>query len=322
MKKALIGSAAAFGLLVVGFCVYAGVRYQQRESIPFFYRKTTGAYWSAGTTVSATPLNLDVAGVSVLDRAQMGVGPKHLVADPFLARSGSEWFVFYEIMGATGADIGVSRVSLDGENEYLGIALDEPFHLSYPFVFESGGSHYLVPESKSSESIRLYRADEFPLRWSLEAEFLKGIALSDPTLIEIEDHWYLFAEAAGELHLFSAPELFGPWAPHPQNPIRVGNYSRPAGRVGFFDGRLLRFGQDQFGGYGRGVYGFEIEQITPTTYRESAIQGNPVLTATGNGFAKNGMHHIDAHRLEDGRYLVAVDGAGYGRERIGFSIWN
>ena len=48
---------------------------------------------------------------------------------------------------------------------YRQVVLDEPFHLSYPYVFEFEGEHYMVPESHQDRSLRLYRAVDFPTRW-------------------------------------------------------------------------------------------------------------------------------------------------------------
>ena len=64
------------------------------------------------------------------------------VADPFLLQRGDGLYLFYETKSAQQGrgQIGVA-VSSDGGASFrhLGIALDLPWHLSYPFVFEHGG---------------------------------------------------------------------------------------------------------------------------------------------------------------------------------------
>lgn len=47
---------------------------------------------------------------------------------------------------------------------YLGLALDEPWHLSYPFVFTWRNSTYLLPEGAASGTLRLYSAVDYPLK--------------------------------------------------------------------------------------------------------------------------------------------------------------
>ena len=64
--------------------------------------------------------------------------------------------------------IGVARSTDAGLRwEHLGTALEEPWHLSYPFVYSWNGSVYMVPESSSQGVLNLYRATDFPLHWKL-----------------------------------------------------------------------------------------------------------------------------------------------------------
>src|SRR3954468_4215816 len=84
------------------------------------------------------------------------------VADPFMIRSDGEWYLFFEVMNSvTGkGEIGLAQ-SVDGVSwEYQQIVLSEDFHLSYPYVFEWNGSHYMIPETLSRGVVSLYRAEE------------------------------------------------------------------------------------------------------------------------------------------------------------------
>ena len=64
------------------------------------------------------------------------------VADPFLLQRDGKLYLFYKTKAAQlgRGQIGVA-VSSDGgaSFQHLGVALDLPWHLSYPFVFEHGG---------------------------------------------------------------------------------------------------------------------------------------------------------------------------------------
>lgn len=71
------------------------------------------------------------------------------VADPFMIRGGGEWHMFFEILPqADEKGVIALASSADGLKwRYRQVVLDEPFHLSYPYVFEFEGEHYMIPES-------------------------------------------------------------------------------------------------------------------------------------------------------------------------------
>ena len=74
------------------------------------------------------------------------------------------------------------------------------------------------------------------------------------------------------------------------------------------EGRLVRFTQDCVPIYGKQVRAFAITELTSTAYAEYEIEQSPVLVPEGDGWNATGMHHVDAHRLEDGTFLACVDG--------------
>jgi hypothetical protein len=236
------------------------------------------------------------------------------VADPFMVKEGGVWFMFFEIMDAKSyrGKIGLA-LSEDGIKwSYQGIVIDEPFHLSYPYVFKWHNDYYLIPECYTANAIRLYKAVEFPLRWSLDGELLQG-SYVDASIFRHDDQWWLFAaEAQGNhtLHLFSARDLAGPWMEHPRSPIVKGDAqrARPGGRVLVLDGRIIRYAQDCTETYGGQLRAFEVTELTPNNYQEKAISPEPILKASGDDWNKDGMHHIDPHQLSDGRWIACVDG--------------
>ena len=53
-------------------------------------------------------------------------------------------------------------------HEFLGVVLEENFHLSFPFVFEDSGNLYMIPETAENQQIRLYECISFPEKWVLK----------------------------------------------------------------------------------------------------------------------------------------------------------
>ncbi len=110
--------------------------------------------------------------------------------------------------------------------------------------------------------------------------------------------------------IFSSPSLRGPYTEHPSSPMFVGDMSRarPAGRVVVDAGGPLRFGQDNREGYGKRVRMVKIKKLSVSEYDEEVIQPDPVLHEEHGGWNSYGMHHLSAVRLQDGRWVAAVDG--------------
>jgi hypothetical protein len=195
--------------------------------------------------------------------------------------------------------------------------LAEPFHLSYPLVFEAEGEVYLLPETLGAGAARLYRATSAPGGFEPVADLVPG-RLADSTVFFHAGRWWLFTCPAPARHdtleLYFADVLVGPWRRHPQSPLVVGDprTARPAGRVVEYEGRLFRFAQECVPRYGSKVCAFEIVELGPERYRE--IAAGPALAPTGTGWNGEGMHHLDAHRLADGSWLAVVD--GYGPEQV------
>ncbi len=277
--------------------------------------------WSIGIFEGPSPLELrDPPEIDnpVLTAAQVKDARAEFVADPFLLRRDSRWFMFFEVLEVLGrrrrGSIGVATSPDARSWTYDRIVLREPFHVSYPFVFEDDGDVYMVPESYGDKSVRLYRAKNFPHDWVLEATLLSGQPWVDSTLVRHRGRWWMFTSLPSndELHLFSADALRGPWTPHPGNPVVRGNLhtARPGGRVVEMDGRLVRFAQDDAPFYGRQVLAFEITRLDGDAYVEAPIGPEPILGASGSGWNMDQMHHLDAHFLESGTWIACVDGRG------------
>ena len=126
-----------------------------------------------------------------------------------------------------------------------------------------------------------YRCVEFPHRWEGPTIIMDKVSAVDATLHEQDGRWWMFAnmvendggKAWDELFLFHAPDPFsGQWTPHPQNPIVSDvRRSRPAGRMFWQDGKLIRPAQNCAGGYGKGIVFRHVLKLSETEYEETTI---------------------------------------------------
>jgi hypothetical protein len=272
--------------------------------------------WSVGIYTGKSPLQLSAATRNpVLSASDVTDVPARFVADPFMLRVDGLWHMFFEVLNNQNdrGEIGLAT-SRDGFSwQYKQIVLQEPFHLSYPYLFRWKDDYYMIPETLGANAVRLYRATSFPTGWTLLKDLIPGTH-ADPSIFRFEEKWWLFTCPAPRQHdtlaLYSAADLTADWTQHPMSPLIIGNRSiaRPGGRVLLHDGRLIRFAQDCLPIYGKQVRAFEITELTSTTYAEREVTQSPVLVPEGNGWNASGMHHLDAHQLEDGTFLACVDG--------------
>lgn len=310
-------------------------RDRSRPEVYHVYIRSAPDYdiWSIGIYAGRSLWNLQpAAGVTnpVLTRDDVTDVSAVLVADPFMVQRGSEWFMFFELLNwrANKGEIGLAT-SHDGLHwSYQQRVLVEPFHLSYPHVFEHNGEYYMVPETRQSGSVRLYRATSFPTEWELQTTLIEGCELTDASLFCYHGHWWMFAGDGADgrsdaLRLYGAARLNGPWSEHPSSPLvrQDPKIARPAGRVVVAGSTAFRLAQNCKRDYGREVRAFEVLHLDRDTYREREIESSPVLTASGKGWNSFGMHHLDVHQTDDGTWLACVDGwtraVGDGQQRGG-----
>jgi hypothetical protein len=307
----IILTALVGGVVFLVGGIVGAVWVHRRGALPFVRRPEQ---WAISMYEGETPTDLTpLASVRhpVLTAADVTDVEADFVADPFLFHRDGRWYLFFEVVNARtrAGEIGLATSADGHEWTYERVVLAEPFHLSYPQVFAVDDTVYMLPESQQAAGIRLYEATSFPYEWTPVATLLHG-AYHDPTIVRYGERWWLFcSEWHHTLRLFSSEVLEGPWQEHPASPIVKNDerYARPAGRVVPYDGGLIRFAQDCSQFYGQHVHAFRITELSADSYDEQLLQAS-VLTGSGTGWNALRMHHLDAHRMGEDRWLAAVDG--------------
>lgn len=284
-----------------------------------YLKHGSAGVWSIGIYEGATPFSLAASTAvdnPVLTEKDIFDRDAIFVADPFMTIKDDKYYMFFEVMNrkpklGNQGDIGYAESSDGYHWDYKKIILDEPFHLAYPQVFEWNGDYYLIPDSYQNLSVRLYKAVSFPEEWEYVGNLLAGHHYVDPAIFRHDDKWWLFVSNVGSsiLNLHYSSDLLGDWKPHPMNPLVKfdANIARPGGRVVTDDDKVYRITQDDFPDYGNQVFAFEITELSETSYVERIVQTQPIVTKTGKGWNAAGMHHIDAHKVDD-RWISVVDG--------------
>ena len=95
------------------------------------------------------------------------------MADPFIFTYENKSYLFcesYDFIKKKGV-IKSGLINEKGECHNLEIALEELYHLSFPYIFNDNGEIYMIPESAKNESVNLYKCLKFPQEWTLEKKY-------------------------------------------------------------------------------------------------------------------------------------------------------
>ncbi|MEO8087446.1 MAG: hypothetical protein ABI763_11530 [Bacteroidota bacterium] len=203
-------------------------------------------------------------------------------ADPCLVFKDNKYYIFIEEKLDSHKDAHISVIEMDEKGNYQQPkkVLDTGYHLSYPFVFEYEGSWYMMPETKSKNSIEVYKCAGFPHQWEFHKTILSDVKAVDPTLFNHNNKWWLFTGIADgnsisrndELFIFHSTSPFGPWIPHEKNPVVSDvRRARPAGKIIRYKNKIYRPSQDCSVTYGYGFRMNEIITLNEQAYEEQEI---------------------------------------------------
>jgi len=178
--------------------------------------------------------------------------------------------------------------------------LAEPWHLSYPQVFEAEGEIWMLPEAYRSGTLTLYRAKAFPDVWERAVAIPLDEPAIDATPFRHDGLWWLAYSPSREkaarqsrLHLAYAERIAGPWTPHPGNPVRIDQASaRPGGTVVSDENGLILPTQDCTKTYGGAIRPLRISQLTVDTF--AAAPGEPIHAPRSASPRLDGLHTLSA----------------------------
>jgi hypothetical protein len=271
-----------------------------------------GAGWRTAFRIASTSL-LDSGKTDFVVLPDDG---QRYYADPFPVRTSDGDFIFVEELryGTGRGSIAVTKI-INNRADRPVTVIEEPYHLSYPFVFEDAGEFWMIPESGASGGIDLYRAEKFPYRWKREARLLDRVNGYDATLLAADQRLWLFvceklwnSSTYDVLSLFSAECLTGPWRPHPDNPLLIdAAQSRGGGAIFARNGRILRPVQDCSRVYGGGLSFYSIDTIDESrfvqTVRGRLYAPGALRCHTYNNF--RGLEVVDVYARESNAVTVS-----------------
>lgn len=252
------------------------------------------------------------------------MGAFRFLADPFGWWRDGKLHVFVETYDYRVRIGAIEVLTYDSDLTLIDRApvLNEPWHLSYPLIFEGEGETWMLPEAHRSNALTLYRAVDFPTRWAPAPRITLDHVPVDATPLFHDARWWLFYTSASRepdkmsaLHIAYADRLTGPWTPHPMNPVRVdSSSSRPGGTARVVDGVVTLPVQDCSATYGGAIRLLRFPVLTPDRVEMAAggrieapkgfapyVEGLHTLAAAGN------VTLIDVKRTELSLHGLSIE---------------
>lgn len=208
--------------------------------------------------------------------------PNCFLADPFIWQKDGVHYCFvenYNYLKKKGC-ISVFKITRNDCIE-LGIALEEDFHLSYPFLLSYQNELYMCPETHEARDIRLYKCLEFPLKWKLSKILISEVSAADTNIFNKDGRWWLMtnicssnlSEHSSELHIFSSNELLSSnWKPNKKNPVLFDPLIARNGGLIVENQNVYRIYQQQgFDNYGEALRATKITLLNDHEYEEEKL---------------------------------------------------
>lgn len=199
---------------------------------------------------------------------KMDVGNNCWAADPLLFTLGDKSYLFFEMLDTkkNKGSIACSEI-VDSKISKPRIVLNEDFHLSFPFVFETDGTIYMIPESGEANSVILYKALDFPYLWKREKVLINDIHSSDSIVFTFNNKMFLIVSVMNSNAMNCSNNYY---KVEPNFKISLFHTSlssvkgqRNAGPMIFSNGSIIRPGQCSDGiEYGKSLCFFLVDKDT------------------------------------------------------------
>jgi len=192
-------------------------------------------------------------------------------ADPFVVKYDGVNYLFYEDYDYKKGVISYSIINEDLTITKPILALEEPFHLSFPNIFKEGDEFYMIPERGDTGEVVLYKSLSFPNEWVPVKTIVSNIRTSDIDIVKLNNKYWLFttygADLDNSLLVMHSDSLLGDW-----KVLGVDNipHSRPAGQIFHFQNQIIRPVQDCTKLYGYGLV-FKAIELHDGKYGETII---------------------------------------------------
>ena len=159
----------------------------------------------------------------------------------------------------------------------------------------------MLPETSNLNEIRIYKCEEFPLKWKYEKTIMENKKSTDSIIFNLNNFWWLMTTFSNtghgnesELQIFYSEKgpLTNEWISFKKNPVIIDPSLGRNGGILNYNKKLFRVAQSfGFNTYGEKVNIQEIKKLDPDNF----IESNYCIVEPK--FSKNliGIHHLHSN---------------------------
>ena len=112
-------------------------------------------------------------------------------ADPFGVYLNGEFYIFLEEFDDKKGKISYVRLNTKKKPFELNTAIEKPYHMSYPYLFQYQNEVYCIPETAQINEVSIYRISS-PTCWEKIFTIIDNIDAVDSSIIKYDGRWWLF----------------------------------------------------------------------------------------------------------------------------------
>lgn len=233
---------------------------------------------------------------------------RYWYADPFLKEWNGKKYLFMEAYDLVWSIGRIAVSEWNGKNfSKPRVIIKNPYHMSYPFVFEYRNELYMLPETGQNRTLELYKADnQSPYAWKKIKILSNDIMYADATIVLKNDIYYIIAYEEGnnewKTHVFIL-DMDQLKINRIETVVMNENTGRSAGRTFKLNEDILRPVQLNTKRYGGGIIIEKINNLAP--FSTSKIKTIEIDDLNINNIEGDilGVHTL---ALDDELYIVDI----------------
>ena len=245
---------------------------------------------------------------------------RYWAADPFVIESKEgKTYIFaelYDYIRHRGV-LGYCRLDQNVRVKWYPV-IEEPYHLSFPFIFADKNDIYIIPESSASHELYIYKAIRFPDEWIRVKTIRSDIKVVDTTVFQENGHTFALTYNIEDIH---NPRLYLLDVEDLNNDKEIAcsnqDLRRPAGRIN--EEMKIRPAQNCIEDYGKGLVFYKYDMRNSVYAEKELYRFYPQDICLNKKLYLDGMH---TYNWSENYEVIDIKTRRFNLLNLVMRVWN